>query len=54
MIPAALSVANLQAKISDQQFRDDIARLATTTPSSYRIEDAAGLVIARLLSRVDD
>jgi len=32
----------------------DMARLATTTPSGYRVEDAAGLVIARLLSRVDD
>ncbi|MDR0593501.1 MAG: nucleotidyl transferase AbiEii/AbiGii toxin family protein [Bifidobacteriaceae bacterium] len=50
---AALAVANLRAKISDQQFRDDIARLAITTPSGYGIEDAAALVITRLLSRVD-
>jgi hypothetical protein len=51
---AALSVANLQAKISDQHFRNDITRLATTTPSGYRVDDAAELVIATLLSRVDD
>ncbi|MDR1833600.1 MAG: hypothetical protein LBQ92_02945 [Propionibacteriaceae bacterium] len=38
---------------SELVFRDDMARLAITTPSGYRVEDAAGLVIAKLLSRVD-
>lgn len=52
-LTAALSVANLCAKIPEPRFRDDIATLAVAPPAGYDIDAAAELIITDLLSKLD-
>jgi Nucleotidyl transferase AbiEii toxin, Type IV TA system len=49
----ALAIANLELKTQDDFFRRDLDALVGRWPDGYNIEDAAALIIERLLSRVD-
>ena len=49
-LTAALSIANLRAKVSDAGFRADLAPLVVDAPPDYHVETAAELIIAELLS----
>lgn len=51
-ITAALSQANLRAKLENGSFRGDLNALVATWPSGYDTDEAAELVIAEVLSRL--
>ncbi len=51
-ITAALSEANLRAKLENGSFRSDLNVLVATSPSGYDTDEAAELVIAEVLSRL--
>jgi predicted nucleotidyltransferase component of viral defense system len=46
------AVANLRAKLADQQFRNDLTPLAAPVPGGYDIDQAANLVIDQLLDHL--
>lgn len=46
------AVENLQAKVASETFRTDLDLLVTRWPDDYNIEQAAQLVIDKLLSRM--
>jgi hypothetical protein len=46
------AVANLRAKLADQRFRNDFTPLAAAVPGGYDIDQAADLVIGRLLNHL--
>lgn len=48
-----LAIANLQLKVHDRAFRQDLNTLVGQWPSDYNIDDAAELIIQQLLSRLD-
>lgn len=50
-ITAALSEANLRAKLKDAAFRNDLNALVADWPEGYDIDEAAELVIAEVLSK---
>jgi hypothetical protein len=47
------AVANLRAKLSNPQFRNDISPLTASLPGGYDIGQAAEMVINRLLNRLN-
>jgi predicted nucleotidyltransferase component of viral defense system len=49
---AKLAIANLEAKLADDEFRHDIDELVARPPEPYDIQTAAALVIDQILSRV--
>lgn len=51
-ITAALSEANLRAKLSDDAFRNDLNALVGEWPEGYDIDQAAELVIAEVLRKI--
>lgn len=51
-ITAALSEANLRAKLKGDSFRGDLEALVTTWPPGYDIDDASELVIAEVFGRL--
>ncbi len=52
-LTAQLAIANLGAKISKPDFRNDLATLTLSVPEGYDIETAATLVSTHLLARLD-
>lgn len=44
--------SNLEAKLKDREFRDDLLQLVVTPPSGYDVEEAADVVMSRLGSRL--
>jgi hypothetical protein len=53
-LTAALAEDNLRQKVTDEIFCHDLSTLLVTTPSNYRIEEAAELVIAEVYAHLDD
>lgn len=51
-ITAALSEANLRAKLEDESFRGDLNALVAAWPTGYDLDDAAELVIAEVLGKL--
>ncbi|GAB3261366.1 nucleotidyl transferase AbiEii/AbiGii toxin family protein [Nocardioides dilutus] len=51
-IAAALSEANLRAKLSDDAFRNDLNALVAEWPEGYDIDQAAELVIGEVLRKI--
>jgi hypothetical protein len=49
----ALAIANLQLKLQDDLFRRDLDALVGQWPHGYDIDEAANLIIDRLLSQVE-
>jgi hypothetical protein len=48
-----LAIANLQLKLQDNFFRRDLDALVSQWPDGYDIDQAAGLIIERLLTRIE-
>jgi predicted nucleotidyltransferase component of viral defense system len=46
------AIANLRVKLSNPQFRNDISPLTASPPGGYDIDQAAEIVISRLLNRL--
>lgn len=51
-LTARLAIQNLQRKLEDADFRDDLIPLVSTWPTDYDIDQAAELVIVELLERL--
>ena len=49
-----LAIANLQAKLSDSRFRNDLDLLVPKYPDGYNVDSAAAIVIDLLLGRIDE
>jgi Nucleotidyl transferase AbiEii toxin, Type IV TA system len=45
----ALAISNLEAKLNEPRFRDDLDNLVATWPPGYAIRDAADLIVEQLL-----
>jgi hypothetical protein len=52
-LTGARATANLRAKLANPQFRNDLTPLAADPPGGYDIDQAANLVIERLLESLD-
>ncbi|MCL2504455.1 MAG: hypothetical protein FWE94_07725 [Coriobacteriia bacterium] len=46
--------ANLQAKLNDSRFRNDMDLLVPRYPDGYNVDSAAAMVIDLLLGRIDE
>ncbi|MDR1386917.1 MAG: nucleotidyl transferase AbiEii/AbiGii toxin family protein [Propionibacteriaceae bacterium] len=53
-LTASLTIANLEEKLANPKFRVDLDQLVTDMPTDYDIDQAADLVIQRLLRHLDD
>lgn len=52
-LTSALAIANLQAKLTKSDFRDDLKTLARRPPDGYDIDDAARIVASTVLAALD-
>ncbi|MGO2519673.1 MAG: nucleotidyl transferase AbiEii/AbiGii toxin family protein [Microbacterium sp.] len=50
---ARRAVSNLREKITTARFRADLRPLVSTIPAGYELETAAGLVITKLLEKIE-
>jgi predicted nucleotidyltransferase component of viral defense system len=51
-LTAAKAIANLEAKLADEDFRHDIDKVIAIGARPYSIDQAAALITAKLLSRI--
>ncbi|MCZ7576274.1 MAG: hypothetical protein M5U18_04190 [Dehalococcoidia bacterium] len=47
-----MAIQNLQRKLQDADFRDDLIPLVAAWPADYDIDSAAELIIAEILGRL--
>jgi hypothetical protein len=53
-LTSALALANLEAKLTKPDFRNDLATLTRRPPSNYTIEGAAQMVATEVLALLDN
>ncbi len=51
-LTAQRAIDNLEEKVRDRLFRNDIDALVATLPDGYTVDGAADLVASRLLNRL--
>lgn len=51
-LTATSAVANLRAKLSDEEFRHDLDAFVVGTPTGYDLDTAAGLIIDEVLTKL--